>query len=406
MSLTEKVSKHNFNAFLWHAGFLAFAQNFMDVDTVIPAMVVEAGGSALQIGIMSAIMLGGSSFTQLFFAPFVSSIPYKKNYLLTGINLRVFSLFALAFVLYWLSINTSYNSLWFIFLFITIFSLSGAFANISYVDILGKSINQDKRKLFFSARQINSGIVVFLTAFLARKILSTYNFPGNYSILFLIGGASLLIASAGFWSIRETEPSGMSVTGLKSFMNSMSSEIKNNKRLIYFLGFINTQGIVLSFIPFVILYAKETFNTQAADTGIFLLFKVIGVVSMSFMVLILSKRIKYNILLYSNVFLTLLLASLIMLVPDADSLKLLFILGGITVSLYAITMNGVLLEISGNENRALYAGFAGAGNIVPALFPLVAGGIINRLGYHAFFLIFIALVGSSLFFIYKIKCRK
>ena len=406
MILTEKISRHNFRAFLWHAVFLAFAQNFMDVDTVIPAMVVEAGGGALHIGIMTAIMLGGSSFTQLFFAPLVSSVSYKKKLLLTGINLRVFSLIALAAVLFWINKHASHNALWFIFLFISIFSFSGAFANISYVDILGKSINQDKRKMFFSARQIISGIVVFSTAFLARKVLSGFDFPRNYSMIFLIGGSSLLIATAGFWSIRERVPSGTKVSGLKSFIDSMSSEIKNNKRLIYFLGFINTQGIVISFIPFVILYAKETFHTQATDTGIFLLFKVIGVVSMSFMVLLLNKKIKYNLLLYSNVLLSILLALFTMLIPDAHTLKFLFVLGGIAVSLYAITMNGVLLEISGNENRALYAGFAGAGNILPAIFPLVAGGLISKFGYNVFFLIFILIISCSVFFIYRIKCMK
>ena len=95
-----------------------------------------------------------------------------------------------------------------------------------------------------------------------------------------------------------------------------------------------------------------------------------------------------------------------MLIPDIHSLKFVFILWGVAVSLYAITMNGVLLEISGNENRALYAGFAGAGNILPAIFPLVAGSLISWLGYNTFFLIFMVIIGSSIYFIYKINCLK
>ena len=49
MSLTKKVSTHNFYAFLWHAGFLAFAQNFMDIDTIIPAMLIELGVTAFHL---------------------------------------------------------------------------------------------------------------------------------------------------------------------------------------------------------------------------------------------------------------------------------------------------------------------------------------------------------------------
>jgi len=406
MSLTYSRPDRNFLTFLWHALFLAFAQNFMDVDTVIPALVIEAGGSPMHIGIVAAIMMGGSSFTQLLFAPFLSGIPYKKNYLLIGINLRILSLFALAAILYWFAVHRSLNILWSIILFISLFSFSGAFTNISYVDILGKSIHQEQRKSFFSARQIIGGIIILSTAILAREVLLSTSFPGNYSVMFLIGAVALLTASGGFWRIRESKPSGVRISGISAYLNMMYSEIRSNKRMVYFLGFINTQGIVISFIPFIMLYAKETFKTQAVDTGTFLVFKIIGAVAVSLLVLLSSKSIKYNILLFSNVFLSVALGFSAILISDVSSLKFLFFLGGIAVSLYAITMNGVLLEISGIENRALYAGFAGAGNIVPAIFPLISGHIISSLGYKVFFLIFAAVISFSLLFIYKLNCSR
>ncbi len=406
MKLSPKISSQNFKSFLWHAAFLSLAQNFIDVDTIIPAMVVEAGGSAMHIGILSAIMMGGSSFTQLIFAPMVSNIPYKKKYLLAGINARVLSLIALAIVLYNLSGQASSMALIFMFVFITIFSLSGAFANISYVDLLGKSIAQEKRKVFFSIKQIVGGIIVVSTAFLAKRLLVTWDFPVNYSVMFVIGGLALLVASAGFWRLKEPIPSGSKINGVSGFLKSMKAELKNNNKLVYFLGFINTQGIIVSFIPFVILYAKDVFLTGSGETGTFLLFKVIGVVSVSAFVLIFNRKMRYSILLYMNLFVSLLLIISTMLISDSSFLYLIFVLGGITVSLYLITLNGVLLEISGTENRALYAGFAGAGNIIPAIFPLISGAIISKFGYDAFFILFMAIISTSVFFIYKMKCVK
>ncbi|MGQ1910358.1 MFS transporter [Marinifilum sp. RC60d5] len=406
MPIAENISKHNFKSFLWHAVFLAFAQNFMDVDTVIPAMVIESGGNSFHVGIMAAIMMGGSSFTQLFFAPVLSNMPFKKRYLLGGINLRIVSLFSLAFILYIFATNSTVSILWILFLLISIFSFSGAFTNISYIDILGKSISESKRKSFFSTRQIVGGIIILSTAFLAKQVLSSSSFPMNYSIMFLIGGASLLFASFGFWNIKEIEPSGTKISGLKNFIHNMTYELKNNKKLIYFLGFINTQGIVISFIPFVMLYAKETFHTQASDTGLFLLFKVIGVVSMSLIVLVYSKRLKYNALLYVNAIISITLAMMILFIPNAAWLKWVFILGGFAVSLYMITLNGVLLEISGNENRALYTGLVGAGNIIPTIFPLISGSVISKFGYPFFYILFILIVSTSFFFIYKLRCKK
>ncbi len=406
MALSKKISTHNFKSFLWHATFLAFAKNFMDVDTIIPAMLVEAGGGAMHIGIMTAIMMGGSSFTQLFFAPYLSNKTYKKRFLLFAINTRVFALLGLGALLFILTGGQHNYVLWFAFLFITLFSLAGAFANISYTDILGKSVNPDKRKTFFSSIQIVGGVVVLIGAFFAKKVLVWKDFPVNYAFMFFIGATFLLIATGGFWSIKEVIPSKLKISGLNEFFKVLKTELKQNKKLGYFLGYINTQGIAISFLPFIILYAKETFHTQSSDTGIFLIYKIIGIVFVSILVLLGAKKVKYNLLLYSNVLLSLSLVLLALFINDISSVKYIFVLGGVVFSLFSMSMNGLLLEVSGTENRALYTGFAGAGNILPAIFPLIGGAIINQFDYQTFFILFMVIIAMAAFFIFKIDCKK
>lgn len=406
MSLTPEISKRNFYSFLWHASFLAFAQVFMDVDTVIPAMLIESGGGAMHVGIMTAILLGGSSFTQLFFAPYISNKSYKKKFLLLGINSRIFSLLGLGIILFYLQSQYSSHIIWIIFVLITIFALGGAFANIGYTDILGKSVLEDKRKRFFSSRQIITGIIVLFAAFLARTVISNSVFPLNYAYTFLIGSFALLIASLGFWNLKETEPSRLKIIGLKNFFQILKSELKTNPKLGYFLGFVNTQGIAVSFLPFLMLYAKEIFKTQSSDTAIFLVFKVVGIVLVSFLILLSASKVKYKWLLYGNVLLSICMTVSAILVYDVIQIKYIFIAGGIVYSIFFITMNGVLLEVSGKENRAIYTGFVGAGNILPALFPIAAGPLIDLFGFQKFFAFYILIILSSVFFIYKLNCKK
>jgi len=406
MILPSKISNHNFHAFLWHAGFLAFAQGFMDIDTVIPAMLIESGGRAVHIGIMTTIMMGGSSFTQLFFSPYISNKSFKKKYLLAGINTRIFSLFALGFILFYLRVHQSDIMLWPIFLFIAFFSFGGAFANISYTDILGKSINENKRKVFFSAKQIIAGSAILFSAFLVKKVLITYKYPLNYGYMFFTGASLLLIASGGFWKLKEISPSAHKIKGFKDFIGILQSELIQNKKLPYFLGFINTQGIIISFLPFVMLYAKDIFNTQSNDTGYFLLYKVAGIVSVSMLIFLFARKIRYNPLLYLNVALSVTLIITTLFIRNEVALRYIFVLGGVAYSVYTITMNGLLLEVSGIKNRALYAGFAGAGNIMPAVFPFTGGWIINHFGFQVFSSIAIIIVLFSVYFIWKIDCKK
>lgn len=400
------TNRRNFLAFLWHAVFLAFASNFMDIDTIIPSMIYESGGKAIHIGIMTTILLGGSSLTQLLFAPLVSNFKFKKGFLILGISLRILSVLGLGILLYLKSRGLVINALFIIFILITIFSVSGSFANISYTDVLGKSIGSDLRKRFFSLRQVISGIIIILSATFARKIISSFSYPLNYAILFGLGGAALFIASWGFWSIKEEIPSSLKITGLRSYIKTLKNELKNNKQILYFLGFINSQGIAVTLLPFIMLYAKQELLAQSTATGNFLLFKTFGLVLVSAFVLIKSTKIRYNNLLYLNSIITLMTITLAIFMSNLNHLLIIYVLGGIIYALYSITMNGVLLEISGHTNRVIYTGLAGAGNILPAIFPLFGGVIIEKLGFNILFYIYIPIILISLFFIRKLKCKK
>ncbi len=406
MELTPSTSKRNFNSLLWHAAFLSLAQVFMDVDTIIPAMLVDAGGSAIQIGILTTIMLGGSSFTQLLYAPFVSNYQFKKKFLLLGINSRVFALLGLALMLYLSSMVDESMIIWMIFILISIFSFGGAFANLSYTDILGKSIMQGSRKSFFSSRQVITALILFFAALIAKKILNLADYPVNYGYMFFIAFAALLISSFGFWNIKEVTPSRLTVKSPKHFFQLIKTELKQNKKLKYFLGYINTMGISIALLPFVILYAKEFYQTDGADTGSFLLYKIIGSVITGLILFFMAKRYKYRYLLYGSAILAFSLPLLILLSPEMPSFILIFFIGGIIYTAYTISMNGVLLEVSGTENRTLYTGITGIGNILPALFPVAGGWMISQFGFQFFFILFMTIILCSLFFIYKLNCKE
>jgi MFS family permease len=406
MKLNKQISKHNYYSFLWHAVFLALAINFMDVDTIIPAMMVDAGGSSIQLGILTAIMLGGGRFAQLFFAPFLNNQPSKKGYLLGGINARIFALGGMALLFYFSShINDSFI-IWSIFILISLFSLSGAFANINYVDILGKSVLQEKRKAFFSIKQVISSIVVFLSAFLAKSVLSEYGYPINYATLFFIAAAVLGIASFGFWKIKEIPVSNSKIEGMVKFIHIVIEEVRINKKLRNYLFLINTQGISIVLMPFLILYAKKIFAAGSQDIGNFLILKVTGGVLTGSIIFYYSQKIKYRHMLYITSIIAILIPLFILMIPGSMLFPYIFLFGGVVFTIHRISISGILLELTTNENRALYTGLSGAGAIFPVIFPFIGGWIITEFGFNLFFVLFIAVIFLSFYFIYKINCKK
>ncbi len=406
MELTKNDSKNNFFSFIWHSAFLALASNFMDVDTIIPSMLIKAGGGSIHLGILTAIMLGGSSLFQLVFAGFLSNRAFKKKYLLIGINLRVSALLFLALLFFNSPSLTGDLLIFLIFLFISIFSLSGAFANVSFIDIMGKSVLQEKRKKLFSSKQVINSIGVFASALVVRQLLKQFAYPVNYSILFLGAGLLLLIASLGFWKIREVESKIKSRRRLTEFFTLIPSEIKKNSNLKYYLLIINSLGLGMSALPFLILFAKESFGLSYNLIGNFLLFRTIGMLAAGLFLFKYSNRFQYRNLLKFSLVLAAFLPVAALLSSHAAALyQLIYIFSGIFVASYKVAISGVLLEISTNENRALYAGISGAGNILTTLFPLFAGVLISLLGYHAVFLTVAVIILFSSVFVKKLRCK-
>lgn len=407
MELTNRISKNNIRAYIWHAAFLALSQNFMDVDTIIPSMLIDAGGTSFHIGLLTAIMVGGSSFTQIFFTPVLSNRPNKKGFLLLGINIRVIVLFGLGFLLFWYNSQTDKSAIiWIIFVLISLFSMSGAFAAISYSDILGRSILPKNRKSFLSLRQALSSAGILVSAYFASKILTNFDYPSNYSWLFLIAATGLLIASLGFWSIKEVPGPKIQINGIVSYLSIIVTEITKNKRLFNYLLLVNTLGITISILPFIILYGKENFELTTSDIGTFLLLKVLAGVIFGSLLFFYSNKIKYTVLLYSVAVLALFIPVTIWLFDNESLFGVYFFLGGIIYTLYKVAIEGILLEVSDNQNRTVYIGIIGIGNLLPALFPIFGGWLIPHYGFKVFFLIFSLIILISMFVIKRLDCKK
>jgi len=405
MQVSVKRSRINFRSFLWHAVFLALASNFMDVDTIIPSMLVKAGGNSVHLGFLTAIMLGGSSVLQLVFAPMLSKKPFKLKYLLFGVNLRVLALLLIS-VMFFFSRSLS-NDLIIVLIFalISIFSFSGSYSGISYTDILGKSIRAESRKSFFSMKEIVLSVGVLISALTVRYLLTRFEYPDNYAVLFLIAGALLFIASLGFWNIKEVRSINPVKKSLIDFFKLIPQEIKKNKNLKYYLLIINTLGLGIGFLPFLILFAKDSFELSYALIGNILLFRISGMLFASMMYYVFSKKINYRGLLTIAVIIGVTIPIIaILLSGNQYYFQFIFVLSGIFVSIFKMSNSGILLEISNNNNRAIYAGISGAGKIFTMVFPLVAGIMIYYIGFTAVFLFVSATIFVSYFFVRKLSC--
>jgi MFS family permease len=406
MKLSKQNSKTNFKAFVWHSAFLAFAANFMDVNTILPSMLIKIGGTPILLGLLTTILIGGSSITQLLFAGFLLNKPLKKKYLLAGINMRILALLGISFLFYNSAILSKNVIIFLVFLLISIFSLSGAFANVSYIAILGRAIKKNKRKKFFSVRQIFNSIGILISALVVRELIKYYKFPSNYAIIFLSASLLLAIASLGFWRIKEVHSTVRKKKKFLKFLKLIPTEIRKNKNLKYYLLITNTLGIGLSIIPFLILFAKENFQLSFNLIGNFLLFNTLGMLIAGLILFKYSEKFNYKSLLKSSIILSSSLPIIALLLMNTQFIyQFIFIISGSFIAIYGMSISGLLLEISNKENRITYAGISGAGSIIPLIFPLLTGFLIPIIGYKIIFVAVSIIILTSLIFVSKLKCK-
>lgn len=406
--MEQQHSRHNFKAFVWHASWLAFTITFTEVNTVLPGMILKVGGNQVHVGILTAIMVGVPMLAQLVFAGFLTPKPRKKPYLLLGIYLRIVTLSGMAWTL---TRFTDLAFIWVILLvygWMLIFTTSGAFASVSYADILGKSISSDSRKRFFVVRQFLSSLGVLASALIARQILRHFSYPLNYEILFAAAAVTLFLASWGFIAIRETPVANrFESSSLKEIFKFIPGYIRQDANLRNFILMNNLAGFTTTLMPFYVVLARDSYSLSADDIGNFLLIAIVGMILSNLLWSRILRRHAFKGVLYIWIVLggvIPILALSLATFASYTAFQFVFFVSGAAMSAQRIAQEGILLEITENDNRALYSGINGAFNLSIAIFPLISGFAIAWLGYGPILILGSLAMFTSFFFARRIQC--
>lgn len=396
----------NYRYFLWHAFFLAIAIVFTEINTVIPSLILKAGGNEILLGFLTSILVGFPFITKFFFAFFLHSRERKKPYLLMGINIRVISLFLVGFITG--NANNIDERLLIVMIFVLMgfFSVGGAFAGISYVDLLGKTVAPAKRRFTMSIKQFLDAIATLLFGFAARFVLGYFKYPENYSLMFFIAAGALLIASGGFWMIKEQKlPLKTEKLKIRDMFHVIKDLSKKDKNLFYYILFLNLSAFSQTTIPFYLAFAKSGFGLSGAEIGNYMILQVIGMIVATPLWYLVSKRGGFKRVIRNCLILaaTTPIYALIASNFGLTFYSMTFLFTGFSLSARKIAVEGLLIEISEDHNRALYSGISGAFSVVSAVFPILSGIFISILGYNIIFVIVALLILTGLIPLSKIK---
>jgi len=199
----------NFPAFLVDYVCFGVAFNFVNISSVMPALVSQLTDSAPVIGLVGTAFNGGWMLPQLAAARLINDKPRKKPYMLAGLSGRVmFWVIALAL---WAGLARHPTVM--LALFFTclgLFAASDGVTSVAWFDILARAIPLKQRGRLIGIGQFISGLAGVGVGELVGLILDRRPFPGDYALLFTLAGAALIPSVIALALIREPPPENTS----------------------------------------------------------------------------------------------------------------------------------------------------------------------------------------------------
>lgn len=405
-----KKQKQSYKGFLIHGIFLALTVTFTEVNSVLPALVLQIGGSEIHIGVITAIMIGLPLVSQLIFAPFVQSRTRKKVYLLAGLYARMAALFGIGMLLISSDRISPTIVLILVYTGLILFSISGAFAGISYVSLIGSTIPQDLRHQFFLRKQIFWSIGVLLSGILTRYIIVGYSGAFRYAFLFTLASIMLAIGSIGFWMIQEdpvTETAGHR-PGLRDIFNSMKDILREDRTFRYYCLTANTLSMGIVLIPFYLPSLLHHFKLDSNYIGTIVLLQMSGMLLSNLIWPRIVKPLGFKGLLkiqaIGGFIIPVFLITAIYFNVGYRIIFIIFPLLGSLASAHKMSGEAVLVQISDEKKRALYSGIYGAINLTSALVPILIGFLLKLISFSWIFVILGILCLGALPFINQMVC--
>ena len=176
--------------------------------------------------------------------------------------------------------------------------------------------------------------------------------------------------------------------------------LESDKNLLNYILLINMTSLGITIIPFYVVLSKSIYGLGRNQIGNFLLLQFLGMILSSLIWNWVAKRFKFKDISFGFIIIASLLPMMTLLLSryEITVYQWIFFIAGFSISAYAISVQGILLEITNNDNRAIYAGISGTLSLTTAIFPLIAGSLIEFFGFTVIFTITSPLVMISLFF--------
>lgn len=358
--------------------------------------VAQLTGSTIWVGGLVTVLTVAGALPQLFVARLVEPRPRKMPLLMVAIYLRVICWGLLAALIFFVGASRPHLQAWALVGFLGMFYACGGLGGVPYTDIVGKIIPPNRRGAFFGGKEALAGPASVSAALIAGVILTKVGYPDNYALLFGLAATALLIASIGFWIIREPPRPGAGGS-VRPWAEYHRQLIETARRMRMLIGVELLTGFSVMALPFYVVYALQVLAAPPAAVGWFVLAQVVGgVISNILWARLVDRYGSRNMITVCAVLssATPFLAVILGVLGWAGLLPVLF-LSGVVLSGRKVGFATAVLELAPSLERPTYAALNSVLILPVALLPLLAGVLLHVCSYSVLFVTAAIFIGAG-----------
>lgn len=396
--IDPRQERRNFRLIVVNGIMTGGPSALFEPNTVIAAFIIHMNGSQALVGLVSGLVMLGWVWPQLFVANWIEPKPKKLFAYRISTFIRLGSLSTLALVM-WL--YRAQLPSWFIYAMVGLLFIywsGGGFSAVAWYDVLSKTVYSTKRPVLFAWRQTGAGVVALAAGIVIAWALGTRSgmaFPVNYLFLLVLMTLLMAVGILAFNLVREPHdhhtvknrrPWGQYIRLGPQIMR----HDHNYRRL--FLGQV-TFALAVMMAPFLVPLLIREHHVDDSMIGVLLMLAAgadlfvniywghLGSRRGNRAVLVVGSKVAAFAPLAA-------LGALFvprMIVLGAD-VRIAIV--GIALVMCRVAGSGIgvgrmnyLLDIAPRGMRASYVGFMNTFSVVPVLVPLIAGNLIDAVGY-------------------------
>ncbi len=399
-------TRRNYNLLVAEGILFTVGLVFFDPNTILPLLMERLTASAILIGVVGAVEPFAKGLIPLLAGNWVNSLPYKKRFLVTAMSVGRLPLWILGLSLIWI---TPANPLYWAALLLAVqllFWIGDSAGDPAWMDMVGKSVPDDRRGRFFATRQVVGGLISVLGGALVARILGwdQLAFPANYGVIVTIG-ALLYTANVGtFVGLIERKGNTAPRLPVRQLLPALPDYLRRSPAFaLTMLVFLCVNLARLS-LPFYIVFGRHVFGIGEAALGLLIPLQIAGRILGAAAWGWLGDRHGHHWAIRGVAaacmvppVLALVMAVFNTWIPHMVFFSLLFFALGFFLEGWSPFIN-YMLAVVPERQRTLYAGLMGVGNVPVALAPILGGLLLQQLGYPLLFIVTVVLTGSGLLF--------